>query len=228
MTEYSSYLVDDDRTMRLLEQHLDLVIEANKTTNITRITSRDEARVLHIEDSLSGLPEFEHAPDGLYADMGSGAGFPGIPLSIVTHRNTVLIESVGKKATLLEMFAQGLGLSDSVSVYSGRVEDLAREHAGEFAVITARALSQLPSLLELAAPLLQIGGQLICYKAHIEQDEFDHACSLQEKLGLACVSDRSFTLSDDETFRRIVVFEKISEPTISLPRRNGMAQKRPY
>lgn len=228
MAEYSSYSIDDDRTISLLEQHLDLVIEANKTTNITRITSRDEARVLHIEDSLSGLPEFEQAPDGLYGDMGSGAGFPGIPLSIVTHRDTVLIESVGKKAALLETFVQKLGLSDSVSVYAGRVEDLAREHAGEFAVVTARALSQLASLLELAAPLLQIGGHLICYKAHIEQDELDHARLLHEKLGLACISDRTFTLSDDETFRRIVVFKKISEPTVSLPRRNGMAQKRPY
>ena len=103
-----------EEQMALLERHLDLVMAANEQVNLTRITSRDEARVLHIEDSLAGLPEVQAAPAGLLGDMGSGAGFPGIPLAAVTGRKTVLIESVGKKAAFLKAFVDELGLACEV------------------------------------------------------------------------------------------------------------------
>ena len=66
----------------LLKRHLELVIEANKTTNITRISTWDEGMLLHVQDSLIGLPELNDAPEGWYVDIGSGAGYPGIPLAI--------------------------------------------------------------------------------------------------------------------------------------------------
>ena len=210
----------------LLQKHLDLVIAANETTNITRIVSRESAQILHIEDSLSALPEFEQAPAGLYGDLGSGAGFPGIPIAIETGRETVLVESVKKKAIILEGFATELGLNN-VKVFPGRAEELALEKKGKFSVLSARALSQLGSLLELGSPLLKIGGQFICYKARIEDEELKHACSLKNKLGLKLVSDRDFMLSDGETYRRILVFEKVKNASIKLPRRNGMAQRNP-
>lgn len=210
----------------LLNKHLDLVIEANKTTNITRIVSRETALVLHVEDSLSALLEFLSAPEGLYGDLGSGAGFPGIPMAIETGRETVLVESVKKKAAILEGFAQELGLTN-VSVFPGRAEELALERKGQFSVLSARALSQLGSLLELGSPLLKIGGQFICYKANVEDEELNHALKLENKLGMKLVSDRSFMLSDGETHRRILVFEKVKNASIKLPRRNGMAQRNP-
>jgi 16S rRNA (guanine527-N7)-methyltransferase len=210
----------------LITKHLELVIEANKTTNITRISSFEEGMVLHVEDSLSGLLEVNKSPEGLYGDMGSGAGFPGIPLAIETGRPTVLIDSVGKKAVLLQKFADELGL-DNVSSYGGRLEELAAERPGQFSVLTARALSKLGSLMELAAPLLKKSGRLICYKSHIEEEELAHAISLEKKLGLKLVSDRDFYLSDGETYRRIVTFEKVKKPTIKLPRHVGYAQKKP-
>ncbi len=210
----------------LITKHLELVIEANKTTNITRISSFEEGMVLHVEDSLSGLPEINECPEGLYGDMGSGAGFPGIPLAIETGRPTVLIDSVGKKAVLLQKFADELGLVN-VSSYGGRLEELANERPGQFSALTARALSKLGSLMELATPLLRRGGRLICYKSHIEEEELAHAISLEKRLGLRLVSDRDFYLSDKETYRRIVTFEKVRKPTIKLPRHVGYAQKKP-
>ena len=210
----------------LLNKHLDLVIKANETTNITRIVSRETAQVLHIEDSLSALPEFEKAPQGLYGDLGSGAGFPGLPIAIETGRETVLVESVKKKAALLDQFAQDLGL-ENVSVFPGRAEELALQKKEQFAVLSARALSQLGSLLELGSPLLKIGGQFICYKARVEDEELKHACSLENKLGMKLISDRGFYLSDGETYRRILVFEKVKKASTKLPRRNGMAQRSP-
>ncbi len=208
----------------LLQRHLELVLEANKKTNITRISSWDEGMVLHVQDSLLGLEELSEAPDGWYADIGTGAGYPGIPLAIETGRKTLLVDSVGKKTAILDSFIAELGL-DQVSTYTGRIEDLAREHPYEFAAITARALAQLSVLMELAAPLLQLGGKLICYKANLKPSELDHALLLQDTVGLKLVSDRSFVLDDYQ--RRIVTFEKVKRESIQLPRKTGLAQKRP-
>lgn len=208
----------------LLERHLKLVIDANKTTNITRISSWEEGMLLHVEDSLLGLEELSKAPDGWYADIGTGAGYPGIPLAIETSRKTLLVDSVGKKTAILDGFIAELGLKE-VSTYTGRIEDLAREYPYAFTAVTARALARLSVLMELSSPLLQIGGRLICYKANVEQEELEHACSLQETLGFELVSDRSIMLKDHR--RRLISFEKVQHEKIVLPRRTGMAQKRP-
>lgn len=209
----------------LLKRHLELVIEANKTTNITRISTWDEGMLLHVEDSLVGLPEVKEAPEGRLVDIGSGAGYPGIPLAIESGRATLLADSVGKKTAILTSMVEELGL-DNVEVYTGRIEDLAREKAGVFAVVTARALAQLSVLMELASPLLQDGGRLVCYKANVSDEELQHALSLQERLGMSLVSDRAVELGD--ACRRIISFEKSGRPQINLPRKTGMAQKRPF
>ena len=78
---------------QLIRKHLELVLEANETTNLTRIDTFDEGMLLHVEDSLAGLDEVKQAPPGLYGDMGTGGGYPGIPLAIMTKRETVLIDS---------------------------------------------------------------------------------------------------------------------------------------
>ena len=200
------------RQRELLDKHLELVIEENKVTNLTRIVDWESAQVLHVEDSLAGLPEVEEALEGPYLDMGSGAGFPGIPLAIMTGRETLLADSVGKKTRALDSFAAELGVDDIVSTYHGRIEDLALQQPNRFSLVTARALSSLASLLELASPLLAKGGRLVCAR----------------KLGMEFVSSRGFTLSDGETSRAVIVFRKRCNPSMKLPRRVGMAQKKPF
>lgn len=217
-----------DQQRRLIQRHLRLVLKANEVTNLTRIQNEEEAELLHVEDSLQGIPECLEAPFGRYADLGSGGGFPGFAVAIATGRDATLVESVGKKADLLESFASELGLSDSVHVYHGRAEELAVQSPASFTLITARALTAMPSLIELASPLLTCGGRLVAYKADNVDEELEWAVSIQEKLGMEMVSDRKLVLSDGQTPRRIIVFEKVSEPKVKLPRRSGMAQKRPY
>lgn len=135
--------VPNKRQRELLDKHLELVIEENKVTNLTRIVDWESAQVLHVEDSLAGLPEVEEALEGPYLDMGSGAGFPGIPLAIMTGRETLLADSVGKKTRALDSFAAELGIDDIVSTYHGRIEDLALQQPNHFSLVTARALSSL-------------------------------------------------------------------------------------
>ncbi len=211
----------------LIDRYLEAILEVNKTLNLTRIEDSEEARLLHVEDSLSGLEELKAAPDGLYGDLGSGGGFPGVPLAIASGRQTILVDSVKKKMAAVASVVDELGLASQIDTYDGRIEDLAVERAGQFSALTARALSRLSVLMELASPLLKNGGHLICYKAQLSDEELEHALSLQKYLGMKLVSDRAFLLSDNETARRIVVFEKYKEPGLKLPRRVGLAQKKP-
>lgn len=211
----------------LTGQYLDLILEANKTTNLTRITSRDEALVLHIEDSLVGLEEVSEAPEGLYGDLGSGGGFPGVPLALATGRETVLVDSVKKKMAIVQQAVNQLGLGRQITTCSDRIEDLALDRPGSFSVLTARALSRLVALLELSSPLLVKGGRLVCYKAQLSDEEMQEALSVEDLLGMRLVSQRETMLSDGETRRTIVVFEKVGKAKLKLPRRIGAAQKTP-
>lgn len=204
---------------------MDELLIVNERMNLTRIVDDDRARLLHIEDSLAGLPELMDAPEGRYADLGSGGGFPGVPLAIASGRETLLVDSVKKKMAAVQSIVDDLGI-DNIQTYGGRIEELSEERPDGFSVLTARALTALPSLLELASPLLREQGHLICYKAPLEE-EYQQAMKVQDKLGFALQSKREFVLSDNETKRCILVFEKVHEPRVKLPRRVGLAQKKP-
>ena len=210
----------------LLEKHLDLVLFKNQQLNLTAIKDKDEAMVLHLEDSLAGLEEL-NSIEGEFVDMGSGAGFPGIPLSIVSGKKATLVETVGKKADCLKSFINELNLEAQVSVSNKRIEELAVERPNSYAAATARALSSVSSLLELAAPLLVIKGLLICYKGNNVEEELNAAFNITEKLGFKFVSNRKYVLSDN-TEHRIVVFKKVKEAEVKLPRKLGFAQKKPF
>ncbi len=217
----------EDQTMSLMQRYLDSILEANKVTNLTRITDGEQARLLHIEDSLVGLPEVNEAPTGLYGDLGSGGGFPGVPLALATGRKTLLVDSVKKKMAIVQSALDDLSLSEQISTSSERIEDLPLEYKEKFAVLTARALSKLVSLIELASPLLKNGGRLVCYKAQLSSEELEEALAVQDLVGVKMISQREICLSDGETTRTIVVFEKIGKSRIKLPRRIGLAQKQP-
>lgn len=211
----------------ILLRHLDLVIAKNEVMNLTRIDDFESGKLLHIEDSLVALEEIEKAPSGELADIGSGAGYPGIPLCVATGRTTTLIETRKKKADALDEFIRELGLGNVASVYCGRAENLARIRSDAYSVVTARAVAQCSVLVELASPLLRKNGVLICYKAKVEKEELDNGKRVAGMCGMKLKSIRSLLLGEDKIQRSIVVFEKIGTPQVSLPRHEGMAQNKP-
>jgi len=211
----------------LLSAHLQAVLEQNQNLNLTSITNPEEAVRLHIEDSLTGLPELGALLPGRLADLGSGAGFPGIPLAVLSGRQTTLVESTGKKAAFLQRFLDSAGMDKQVKVANCRIEELALQQPAGFVVVTARALSGLAALLELAHPLLIEGGALIAYKAKISAAELAAATSLESLLGMKLSHSREFRLSDGATTRTILVFQKTGQAQVKLPRRNGLAQHHP-
>jgi 16S rRNA (guanine527-N7)-methyltransferase len=155
----------------LLGRYLDLLLEANQTMNLTRITDRPQAELLHVADSLTVLP-FLPAGEHRLADLGSGGGVPGIPLAIARPDvRVLLIESTKKKAAFLRRAVEQLGLANA-HVSEDRVEDVARTGRREvFDVVTARAVALLPWLIEWAVPLLKKGGVLLAMKGERAAEE---------------------------------------------------------
>ncbi len=208
-----------------IRAYLELVIEKNKELNLTRIDTKEKGMLLHIEDSLSCLEEFKRQ-EGEFLDIGTGGGFPGVPLAIATGRTGVLIDSVQKKARAVQEMIEKLELENQIQARGIRSEELALEKGEEFTTVVARAVSSLPAVIELATPLLVPGGELIALRGKKDEVDLEDINHIADKLGLELISRRHIYIS--ETYERtIYVFKKVSQTSIKLPRRKGMAQKRP-
>lgn len=226
MLEPLGLMVEPTALAKML-RHLDFILEANQSINLTAITQPDDALRLHVIDSLTVLPEVESAPDGPLADIGTGAGFPGLELGIATGRTTLLVDSVRKKTEALQRFLVQEVLDSWIAVSALRAEELARQNREQFAVVTARALSSLPSLVELAAPLLFVGGRLVAMKGNLEDEELARAEKVAALVGMRFESRRSLVLPRGGETREVVVYTRCGKARIKLPRREGLAQHRP-
>ncbi|MDR2493174.1 MAG: 16S rRNA (guanine(527)-N(7))-methyltransferase RsmG [Coriobacteriales bacterium] len=211
----------------LLVKHLNLVIETNKTINVTRISDYHDGLIHHIEDSLAGLDALRKAPEGKLADIGSGAGYPGIPLAVVSGRATTLIESIQKKAAALNSYLEAMKTGETIRVEARRAEELAQQYREHYAVVCARAVSELPVLVELAAPLLCRSGLLLCYKGRPSEEELRRGDCAAELCGMKAIEPEIYSLNETITERMIVLYQKQSKPSIHLPRRVGLAKKHP-
>ena len=169
-------LTDED--IDRLGHFLDLLETANQRMNLTRITDRQEAWTRHVLDSLTLLPFIEAAGATNLIDIGSGGGFPGLPLALVCPELPItLLEATGKKARYLAETADVLGLTN-ITVLCDRAETLGAPDGGgrdAWDVVTARAVGPMPVLLELAMPLVQEGGWLLAIKGQRAAEEIEAA-----------------------------------------------------
>lgn len=228
-SELSDYDIPcSDDQLSLLVRHLLLVIEKNKVVNLTRIVDPAEAVSLHIVDSLLPL-----ACDALscvetqsFLDIGTGAGFPGVPLAIMTGMQGLLVDSVRKKTDAVNEFVGQLGLSD-VSATHTRIEQLPLDSPHRFDYAFARAVAQSNVLIEYATPLLMSHGKLVLEKAHLTEEELSHARAAARLCGLELVSRETFELPRDLGHREILIYEKVGKPKVKLPRRAGLAKSEP-
>ncbi len=210
----------------LLAVHLAALLQANQRFNLSAIRDRDSAVHLHVVDSLMSVRDLEKAPIGPFADLGSGAGYPGIPLAVVTGRPADLIESIGKKAQFLREVATLLGPAYEIDVVNARAESVAGE-GGKYSAVTARAVSSLPSLIELSTPLLVKGGRMIALKGRIDAAELDAGARVAKIVGMSPVEVREYALPGKGECRTIVIYERTGTSRVKLPRRDGLAQRRP-
>lgn len=217
------FAVNDAAVARMV-QHAEGVLAANETMNLTTIPP-EQFVGLHVLDSLSALPHLEAAAPGGFADLGAGAGYPGIPLAIASGRPVDLVESVRKKAAFLSRVCAELCLE--ATVHPIRAEELALVNGGAYSAVVARALSSLPSLAELAAPILSAGGVLICLKGSPEASELERGDAAAHLCGLKRQTTESVTVPWVDAQRTIVVYRKVGPARIPLPRRVGLAQRQP-
>jgi len=195
----------------------------------TSVTERDQALDVHVADSLAALPllRAHEALDAL-VDIGSGAGFPGLPLAIALPGTQVdLVESTGRKCRFLERAIVDLGL-ERTRVVCMRAEDWARaEGAGRYDAATVRAVGPLPTLVEYASPLLSEGGILVAWKGARDSAEEDAGHAAAAALGLAprgVMHTEPFPAARDH---HLHVFEKTAPTPPGYPRKPGAARKRP-
>jgi 16S rRNA (guanine527-N7)-methyltransferase len=190
----------------------------------TSVHDRAEVLDVHIADSLAGLEVDVVRAAGRIADLGSGAGLPGLVLAIARpEAEVVLVESVGKKCAWLERTIEELGL-ENVRVACARAEEL---DEAPFDVVTARALAALPVLCEYAAPLLREGGSLVAWKGAVSAEEEADGLHAAEVLGLERTEVRAVEPYRGSERRTLHVFRKFQPTPEMYPRRAGMAAKRP-
>lgn len=156
----------DDRQLHQFEQYYELLVEWNEKMNLTGITERDQVYTKHFYDSLT-LAFYVKMPDiGNMADIGSGAGFPGIPLKIAfPHLNLTIVDSLNKRITFLKHVVETLGL-EQVELIHGRAEEVARKqgYRDGFDLVTARAVARMAVLNEFCLPFTKVGGRFAAMK----------------------------------------------------------------
>lgn len=215
----------------LVMHHLYLMYQKNAFINLTSIRTMPDGLILHSLDSLLFAKVIDEyiALDSyaLALDMGTGGGFPGIPLAAVSNFTVELLDSVGKKVNACNEFVEEMGLEDRVHASHTRLEEFVRETGRAFDIVTARALAKLDVLIEYAEPYVKQGGYLFFGKANPDAQEIRDAKMVAKICGFEIVSRETFELPENFGHREIVVLRKISKSKVRLPRKNGEAKNNP-
>jgi 16S rRNA (guanine527-N7)-methyltransferase len=223
---------DHDLTAAQLEaigDHVRLLLAWNAAINLSGIRSPEAIARDHVLDSLTALPVLRRAGVEEFLDIGSGGGYPGLPLAVaLPARRAVLVESVGKKARFLATVVEATGLQGKVAVAATRAETLARDphHRGHWQAVVSRAVADMADLAELALPLLMVGGALVAWKKRPVEPELEAADGAIRKLRGRLIRMEPVTVPGLEDHVLIVV-EKVAETPAEFPRDPAARRRRP-
>ena len=217
-------------TEKQIEQFLiyyEMLIEKNKVMNLTAITEYDEVIEKHFLDSISLCQVYDLSKPVTILDMGTGAGFPGIPLKIAFPEVEItLADSLNKRIKFLDEVIEALGLEKVTTVHA-RAEELARnkEHRESYDVVVSRAVANLSTLGEYCIPFVKQGGCFISYKSGEVEEEVENAKKGIKILGGQIKDIYKFNLSDQK--RSFITIEKIKTTPKTYPRKAGTPAKMP-
>lgn len=216
-----------DESFKKFEQYYNLLVEWNEKINLTAITKPDEVAVKHFEDSLSVLKYVDIKENAKIIDIGTGAGFPGIPLKIVRGDiNLTLLDSLNKRLVFLQNVCNELNIS--AQTLHSRAEESSRkaEYREEYDFAFSRAVAQLNLLSELCLPYVKKGGCFVAMKGPDVREEIINAEKAIEVLGGKIKEIKEFNLSDNSG-RTLVVIEKIKNTPEKYPRHGSKLKSNP-
>lgn len=218
-------IILEEKQIENFYKYMNLLLEWNEKMNLTAITEPSEVVLKHFIDSLtiSNLIEEEKS----IIDVGTGAGFPGIPLSIVNNENITLLDSLNKRITFLEEVINSLELKNIKAVHA-RVEEFAKNKKERemYDIATSRAVAPLNVLLEYLLPLVKVGGKCICMKGS-NTEEIDEAKNALKILGGEIEKIEKITLPESDITRNIIIVKKVKETPLKYPRKPGTPSKEP-
>lgn len=209
-----------------LNKYYELLIKYNKVMNLTGITEKKEVYLKHFYDSLTINKIIDLNKINTMCDMGSGAGFPGLPIKILfPHIEVYLIDSLKKRVNFLNQVIEELELKKIYSIHT-RIEDYSKINKEKFDLVTARAVAKTNILLELSMPMIKTNGIFVAMKANIldEITNIDITCN---KLNCKMIDSKQFLLPNENSLRTLVKFKKIGKTNIIYPRKFEQIKKNP-
>ena len=211
-------LLNDDE-VKMFEEYQELLLEWNEKINLTAITDENDIITKHFVDSLYCL---KYIKDGdKIIDVGTGAGFPGIPIKLVSHETEItLLDSLNKRIIYLEDVINKLGL-EKITAIHWRAEEfgIKPEFREKYDIVTARAVANMKVLSEYCIPFLKVGGKFICMKGSDYKEELNDAKSHIETLGGKIVEINEVVLPDSDIKHTIIIIEKIKSTPKGFPRK---------
>lgn len=201
---------------------IDHLLEVNAHTNLTTITDIDEIKIKHIKDSLSVLDLIKENDKVL--DIGSGAGFPGIPLAIEKKIDLTLIDSVNKKVNFMNQAIEKIDLKNARAIHA-RAEDFAKDNREKYDVVVSRAVANMTTLSELCLPFVKVGGIFIALKGPKADEELEEAKNAIKILGGKVIDIERFDLSGNE--RANILVKKIHPTKHKYPRAKNLPKTKP-
>lgn len=217
-----------DYQLSQFEKYYELLIEWNSFMNLTAITDKDEVILKHFVDSLA-LLNYMDVNDNKLIDVGTGAGFPGIPLKIVCPGLEVcLVDSLNKRVKFLNNVIDTLSL-DNINTIHSRAEDLAHNNVyrEKFDLCVPRAVANLSTLTELCVPFVKPGGYFIPYKSEKSNEEIEAAGKAINVLGGKIDRIENYILPDSDINRTLIFIKKVSQSSTKYPRKAGTPAKEP-
>lgn len=217
----------DELKLQKLKTYYNLLIEKNKVMNLTTIVKEEDVYIKHFYDSLLAFKTIKDYQDKTLLDIGSGAGFPGIVLKICyPSLKVVLLEATSKKALFLQEVIDKLDLKD-ITVVSARAEDYIKDARSHFDFASARAVSSLNILVELALSYLKIGGTLIAMKGSNYQNELDESTNGIKILGGKVEEILLYDLPNNSGKRSIIKIKKVQNTPLIYPRTYAKIKQKP-